>query len=129
MTSYPYFDLGPKNNEAALDLESALSAIVAAFPQAEIDELTAAEEAKKRAAALAEAGAPPDLVAMYEEPRVVRVRVTGIGFKGAHLQFDLWDCQGIIAHPDPPEETATCEELAKRMASVLGYTFSIAEYD
>lgn len=49
---------------------------------------------------------------------------------GHYIEFDLWHKQGVMVYPKPDEDKLTeCEKLTRELASVLGYTCTVEEYD
>src|SRR5689334_13553455 len=121
--SYRYFDLDAGTLLGGRPLDEALSIVRALFDQVNEDADAAVEDAKRRHRALAKYGAPAELVALYAEPKVVRIRVADSNSAGYHIQFDLWDKQGILAYPKPDEARMdVCEQLARKLADAFGYT-------
>jgi hypothetical protein len=124
-----FFDISPGQEAEAHSLERAVELIREAFPHFESDPAAALLDAKRRRTALLAVNAPKEIVAIYENPKVTRVRVTTDWSEGVHLEFDLWDRMGIQAYPKPPDSFHECEVLAGKLAEVLGYSCSTEEYD
>ncbi|MHA3774193.1 hypothetical protein ACXR0O_21915 [Verrucomicrobiota bacterium sgz303538] len=130
MPAYCYFEIAPSVEAATVPFDEALSIIRIAFPEHELDESAAINDAKHRHSCLVALNAPKEITALYENPRVIRIRITDDWCDGAYLEFDLWDKQGILAYPRPDEECLNrCQTLARKLAEVLGYDCSIEEYD
>lgn len=128
--SYRYFDLNPGTSFGGRPLDEALAIVQSLFDEVREDKNAAVEDAKRRHRALAKYGAPAELVALYADPQVVRIRAADADSAGHFIQFDLWDKQGIIAHPKPDEARMdVCERLARKLADGLGYALSIETYD
>ena len=88
------------------------------------------EDAKRRHRALANVGAPPEVLALYADPKVVRIRAADADSAGYSIEFDLWDKQGVMAYPKPDESRFdVCERLAQKLADVLGYRLAVEESD
>ena len=127
---YHYFHISPKDDADALPLEEALKSIRIAFPDHETDEAAALKDAKHRHECLVALKAPKEIIAVYENPRIVRVRITEGWCIGAYLEFDLWEKKGFYAYPKPDDDfLAPCESLATKVAELLGYEVALEEYD
>ncbi len=128
--SYRYFDLDPGSPLSGRPLEEALSIVRSLFDDVREDADAAVADAKRRHRALSNLGAPPELVAMYADPKVVRIRAFDAVSGGYSIEFDLWDKQGVLAYPKPDENCfAICERLAQKLADALGYSLAVEEYD
>src|SRR4051812_3223415 len=120
--SYRYFDLDAGSPSGGRPLDEALSIVRSLFDEVHEDADAAVEDAKRRHRALANLGAPPEHVALYSDPQVVRIRAADSESAGYYIDFDLWDKQGIIVHPKPDESRFDiCEDLARKLANALGY--------
>ena len=130
MPPHHYFDVSPKHDAEAFSLQEALALICLGFPEHEVDEAAALENARRRHECLVALNAPQEIIAAYENPKVARVRITEGWCNGAYLEFDLWDKQGFFAYPNPEEDDLpTCEHLAEKVAELLGYEVNLEEYD
>lgn len=128
--SYRYFDLAPTSPMGSYLLDDALSIVRPLFEQVGEDEAAAVEDAKRRHRALSKIGAPAEVVALYADPRVTRIRASDSTSEGYYIEFDLWDKQGILAYPKPDENRLDiCERLARKLADALGYRLTVEEYD
>ena len=128
--SYRYFDIAPASPAGGYRLDEALSIVRTVFEQVHEDPGAAVEDANRRHRALSKIGAPANVVALYASPRVTRIRASDSASEGYFIEFDLWDKQGIIAHPKPDANRFdVCERLARKLADALGYRLAVEEYD
>ena len=103
---------------------------VCTFEHVEENEQEAIDDAKKRHHALLACKAPREVLALYENPCVTRVRVNTAESEGYCIEFDLWDKQGIMVYPRPDENRLEfCEALARKLAVALNYELTVEEYD
>ena len=128
--AYHYFDLSPSDASEPLSLVDARSAITTVSPAVEMDDHAALDNARRRFEALSKLGAAEELRRIYENPKVTRMRLTEDSLGNHFIEFDLWDRQGIMVYPKPDEEKLSdCQELAAKVAAVLGYERNVEVYD
>ena len=128
--AYHYFALDPRPSEEALTLAQALPIVRRTFERVEENESEATDNANRRHRVLVACNAPREVLALYENPCVTRVRASTSESEGYFIEFDLWDKQGIMVYPHPDENRLDlCEALSQRLAEALNYTLAVEEYD
>jgi hypothetical protein len=128
--SYRYFDLDPGSPLGGRPLDEALAIVRSTFDHVHEDADAAVADATRRHRALANLGAPPEILALYADPNVVRIRASDNDSAECSIEFDLWDGQGVMAYPKPDETCfEACERLAQKLADALGYSLSVEECD
>ena len=128
--SYRYFHLDAGSRLGGRPLEEAIAIVRSSFGDVREDADAAVADANRRHRALAKLGAPAEMVALYADPKVVRIRVADADSDGYFIEFDLWDRQGVMAYPRPDERRFDlCQRLAQKLSDALGYGLSIEEYD
>lgn len=128
--SYRYFDLDAGGPLDGRSLDEALSIVRSLFDDVREDADAAVADAQRRHRALSNLGAPAEVVALYADPKVVRIRAADADSAGYSIEFDLWDKQGVMAYPKPDEgRFDICQRLAQKLADALGYNLAVDEYD
>lgn len=135
--AYHYFDVSPPEGVSALTLESALDIIKSQFSEIEEDEQAAIDNAKARHDALSALSADPrydkvpqEIIDIYADPKVTRIRIPDTSMVGYYVEFDLWDCQGISVYPKPDEDRlAESQVIAQKLADALSYELKVEVYD
>jgi len=128
--AYHYFDVSPPEGMSALSLESALEIIESAFDEFEQDDQAALDNAKLRHDSLAALNAPQQIIDLYVNPNVTRIRIPDAGMPGYYIEFDLWDGQGISVYPKPDEERlGESQAIAQTLADALSYNLKVEVYD